>query len=105
MDTLTLWLLMKKLYPYLPVIQWISSYKKSYLKGDLSAGLTVGVMLIPQGMAYALIAGLPPVYGLYASIVPPIIRMFSDHSPCNFSTHFSVPFSIMGSTHGFDPWV
>ena len=64
---------MKKLYPYLPVIQWISSYKKSYLKGDLSAGITVGVMLIPQGMAYALIAGLPPVYGLYASIVPPII--------------------------------
>ena len=46
---------------------------KTDLNGDLFAGLTVGVMLIPQGMAYALIAGLPPVYGLYASIVPQII--------------------------------
>lgn len=58
---------------FFPVIEWLSNYKRSYLKGDLFAGLTVGVMLIPQGMAYALIAGLPPVYGLYASIVPQII--------------------------------
>lgn len=43
------------------------------LSGDLSAGLTVGVMLIPQGMAYAMIAGLPPVYGLYASTIPLIL--------------------------------
>ncbi len=42
-------------------------------KGDLAAGLTVGVMLIPQAMAYALIAGLPPVYGLYAALVPLVI--------------------------------
>ncbi len=39
-------------------------------KPDIVAGLTVGVMLIPQGMAYALIAGLPPIYGLYAALVP-----------------------------------
>jgi SulP family sulfate permease len=38
--------------------------------GDVAAGLTVGVVLIPQGMAYALIAGLPPVYGLYAAVIP-----------------------------------
>ncbi len=37
------------------------------------AGLTVGVMLIPQGMAYAVIAGLPPIYGLYAALAPPVI--------------------------------
>jgi len=53
-----------------PIVDWLSNYKKSWLKGDLGAGLTVGVMLIPQGMAYASIAGLPPVYGLYASIIP-----------------------------------
>lgn len=57
----------------LPMLQWLSGYKKENLSGDLFAGVTVGVMLIPQGMAYALIAGLPPVYGLYASIVPQLI--------------------------------
>ncbi len=56
-----------------PILQWLLRYKKSQLGGDLFAGLTVGIMLIPQGMAYALIAGLPPVYGLYASIVPQLM--------------------------------
>lgn len=56
-----------------PFTQWLFNYKKEHLGGDVFAGLTVGIMLIPQGMAYALIAGLPPVYGLYASIVPQII--------------------------------
>lgn len=58
---------------FFPILQWLPSYKKEQLSGDLFAGITVGIMLIPQGMAYALIAGLPPVYGLYASIVPQII--------------------------------
>ncbi len=53
-----------------PPLQWIPEYDPADLRADLSAGLTVGVMLIPQGMAYALIAGLPPIYGLYASLVP-----------------------------------
>lgn len=64
---------MSRLENSLPIIQWLKGYKQENLSGDLSAGLTVGVMLIPQGMAYALIAGLPPVYGLYASIVPQVI--------------------------------
>ncbi|QSE98749.1 SulP family inorganic anion transporter [Fulvivirga lutea] len=64
---------MKKFFP---IIEWLPKYSGTDLKGDLFAGLTVGVMLIPQGMAYALIAGLPPVYGLYASIVPQIIYAF-----------------------------
>ena len=58
---------------YIPAFDWLSNYKKDNFKGDLSAGLTVGVMLIPQGMAYAMIAGLPPIYGLYASTLPLII--------------------------------
>ncbi len=57
----------------MPIVDWLPNYKKEQLNGDLFAGLTVGIMLIPQGMAYALIAGLPPVYGLYASIVPQLI--------------------------------
>ncbi|MCK0109972.1 solute carrier family 26 protein [Flavobacteriaceae bacterium S0825] len=59
-----------------PIFSWLPNYKKEWLKGDISAGLTVGVMLIPQGMAYASIAGLPAVYGLYASIVPILIYAF-----------------------------
>jgi len=58
---------------YLPIFEWLPNYKKSYLSGDISAGLTVGIMLIPQGMAYAMIAGLPPVFGLYASLIPQVI--------------------------------
>lgn len=58
---------------FLPILSWLPGYKKEYLSGDFSAGLTVGVMLIPQGMAYAMIAGLPPVYGLYAALVPQVV--------------------------------
>ena len=58
---------------YIPILGWLPDYNKSNLKGDLSAGLTVGVMLIPQGMAYAMLAGLPPIYGLYASTVPLVL--------------------------------
>ena len=58
---------------FFPIAEWLPRYRKDQLGGDISAGITVGVMLIPQGMAYALIAGLPPVYGLYAAIVPQLI--------------------------------
>jgi len=58
---------------YFPIFQWLPTYDKSYLSGDIAAGLTVGVMLVPQGMGYAMIAGLPPVFGLYASLIPQII--------------------------------
>lgn len=52
---------------------WVRNYQRPDFRFDLAAGLTVGVMLIPQGMAYAMIAGLPPVYGLYASTLPAIV--------------------------------
>lgn len=60
----------------LPFLDWVSTYKKSYLIPDLLAGLTVGIVLVPQGMAYAMIAGLPPVHGLYASLFPVLIYAF-----------------------------
>jgi SulP family sulfate permease len=56
-----------------PILQWLPNYQKAWLKGDINAGLTIGILLIPQGMAYAAIAGLPPVYGLYTSIFPLIV--------------------------------
>src|SRR5690606_38997881 len=55
---------------YLPALTWMPRYQKRWFKGDLAAGLTTAVMLIPQAMAYAMLAGLPPAVGLYASIVP-----------------------------------
>jgi len=58
---------------HFPFLEWLPTYKKSYLSGDISAGITVGIMLIPQGMAYAMIAGLPPVFGLYASLIPQVM--------------------------------
>lgn len=61
---------MKRIFP---ILEWLPQYNRTQFKGDLAAGLTVGVMLIPQGMAYAMLAGLPPIYGLYASIFPLII--------------------------------
>jgi len=52
--------------------QWLTS-PPSTLRKDVAAGLTVGVMLIPQAMAYAVIAGLPPIYGLYGALVPLLV--------------------------------
>lgn len=60
----------------LPILDWVSTYKKSYFFKDLVAGLTVGIVLVPQGMAYAMIAGLPPVHGLYAALFPVLVYAF-----------------------------
>ncbi len=65
---------------FFPILEWLPKYKKAYLAGDFSAGITVGIMLIPQGMAYALIAGLPPIYGLYAALIPNLIYVFTGSS-------------------------
>lgn len=58
---------------YLPILQWAPAYQRKELANDLLAGLIVAIMLVPQGMAYALLAGLPPQAGLYASILPLIL--------------------------------
>ena len=57
----------------IPILEWLPNYNTALFKGDLVAGLTVGIILIPQGIAYALIAGLPPIYGLYCALVPQIM--------------------------------
>ncbi len=57
----------------IPILNWLPRYRKPDFKGDLSAGITVAVMLIPQGMAYGLLAGVPPIYGLYAALIPALI--------------------------------
>ncbi|MEO9892268.1 solute carrier family 26 protein [Aurantibacter sp.] len=61
---------------FLPFLKWVPTYSWAFLKKDIFAGLTVAIILIPQAMAYAMIAGLPPVYGLYASLFPLFIYTF-----------------------------
>ncbi len=62
--------MLKKLFPFLG---WLKGYTFSHLQADGIAGLTVALVLIPQSMAYAQLAGLPPYYGLYAAFLPPMI--------------------------------
>lgn len=58
---------------FFKITEWIPGYSRADATGDLKGGLTTGFILIPQGMAYAVIAGLPPIYGLYAGLVPLLI--------------------------------
>ena len=59
-----------KLQKFMPIFDWLPKYNKTLFQGDLAAGLTVGIMLIPQGMAYSMLAGLEPIHGLYAVTIP-----------------------------------
>jgi len=56
-----------------PFLSWFEKYRLSTLRSDAISGLTVALVLIPQSMAYAQLAGLPPYYGLYAAFLPPMI--------------------------------
>jgi len=62
-----------KILRLFPFIEWLKGYQLDTLKNDSVAGITVAVVLIPQSMAYAMVAGMPPVYGLYAAAVTPCI--------------------------------
>ncbi|MCR9160120.1 MAG: SulP family inorganic anion transporter [Nannocystaceae bacterium] len=57
----------------IPAAAWLRAYERGNLRADLVAGLTTAVMLIPQAMAYAMLAGLPPTVGLYASTLPLVL--------------------------------
>jgi anti-anti-sigma factor len=61
------------LYSIFPFLQWFKGYDKGALRADVVSGLTVALVLIPQSMAYAQLAGMPAYYGLYASLLPPLI--------------------------------
>ncbi len=57
----------------LPIITWLKSYNREDFNGDLFAGIITAILLVPQGIAYAILAGLPAQLGLYASILPPAV--------------------------------
>ena len=56
------------LYRAIPAVQAASTYRRSWLAKDVVAGVVLSTLLVPQGMAYAELAGLPPITGLYTSI-------------------------------------
>ncbi|KAK0415470.1 hypothetical protein QR680_011958 [Steinernema hermaphroditum] len=68
--------LLRRLLGTIPILQWLPKYNfKEDFTGDLIGGLTVGIMHVPQGMAYASLASVPPVYGLYSSFFASTIYM------------------------------
>ncbi|KAI1825520.1 sulfate permease [Xylaria intraflava] len=76
----------------LPIAQWLPRYSVSWLASDFMAGLTIGVMLIPQGLSYAKIATIPIEHGLYSSWIPSAVAVFLGTSK-DLSTG---PTSLMG---------
>ena len=57
---------MKTLRRLVPILEWLPRYQGAWLRPDVMAGLAVWAMVVPQSMAYASVAGMPPVYGLYS---------------------------------------
>jgi len=66
-------MILEKWHILFPFLEWFRGYRTDHLKADIFSGLTVALVLIPQSMAYAQLAGLPSYYGLYASFLPPIM--------------------------------
>lgn len=67
---------MRALPPLFPLFRTLEGYSRGDLRADAVAGFTTSVMLVPQGMAYALLAGLPPIHGVYAALIPAVVYAF-----------------------------
>lgn len=74
----------------IPIVEWLPRYHPSWLISDFISGLTIGVMLIPQGLAYAKIATIPIENGLYSSWIPAAICVFMGTSKGDFSKDSSL---------------
>lgn len=77
---------------FFPVVRWLPKYKlREYVWGDVMSGMIVGIILVPQAIAYCLLAGVDPIYGLYTSFYANIIYFLM-----GTSRHVSVGiFSLM----------
>ncbi|NWW61578.1 S26A6 protein, partial [Ifrita kowaldi] len=89
------------LFRFLPFLHWLPRYPiKDWLLGDIISGFSVGIMHLPQGLAYALLAGLPPVTGLYSSFYPVFLYFFfgtSRHNSVGELRDLKVLVPLLGS--------
>ncbi|XP_038009375.1 prestin isoform X2 [Motacilla alba alba] len=86
------------LYSFLPILKWLPHYPvKEYLLGDIISGISTGVMQLPQGLAYALLAAVPPVFGLYSSFYPVFLYTFFGTSKHISIGTFAVVSMMVGS--------
>jgi len=103
----------EKLLPRVfPFLTWWPEVNKSTLKADLIAGVTGAVIVLPQGVAFATIAGLPPIYGLYTAMITPIIAALfgsSKHLVSGPTTAISLvvfaAVSQLGATPGTEEFI
>jgi SulP family sulfate permease len=61
---------------FIPIVDWLTRYNQDKFNSDIFAGIITAILFVPQGIAYAMLAGLPAQVGLYASILPPLIYAF-----------------------------
>jgi SulP family sulfate permease len=104
-------LINKKLSAWLPILTWGQQYNRDTLVSDLLAATIVTIMLIPQGLAYALLAGLPPEAGLYASVAPLLLyalfgtsRVLAVGPVAVVSLMTAAAISEQGALSGASPW-
>jgi sulfate permease, SulP family len=89
---------------WIPALEWLRSYERAWLRGDVVAGLTAAAVVVPQAMAYGAIAGLPLVVGLYTAMVPLMVYAIMGTSrPLSVTTTSTIAILTAGALHQIAP--